>query len=632
MAAPKRHGLKYLALAGVITILISYIFLSHRQEYGQPGIFPSLEQTKGALSGLVGGGASGRLPLQKPDGHPISTLIDDAHLGFARLLGRRSLTLEQAANRYRERRGRHPPPGFDAWFAAAKSRDAVVVEEFFDRVHHDINPFWALDPLQLRRQAHTQPQLIRVRDGNADFETDDPNRPEWIQLWTKLVKDMMPHLPDLDMVVNVMDETRVIVPWETIDGYMTVEKESRELFSVYEAITEYTGYADLDMDPQPYDPKWIAGDAHRYWDYLAAACPPDSPARKFASLTSFNGSIDEVYPTKPLPYTYKGFVQNVTSARDPCAQPHLRGMHGTFIESVSMSTLKDLFPMFGGSKLPQNNELLIPGGMYLTKDAFYSGGSSHGSAWRNKKDGLIWRGVASGGRNKDDNWWHFQRHRFVEMMNGTTVSRVEAGDEEAGPTFRLLPADAYGVGMQREGKLGGWLDNFTDVGFVSLECFPAQRDAEGHQLPTCPYTDPYLSVVDKVPMKSQYGYKFLPDVDGNSFSARWRGFLLSTSCPLKATIYAEWHDDRLAPWVHFVPFDNSYMDVYAVMDYFLGGHDAEAERIAQEGRLWAEKVLRRDDMMLYVWRLLLEYARVVDPRRDRLAFVDDLTAVAQRDV
>ena len=98
----------------------------------------------------------------------------------------------------------------------------------------------------------------------------------------------------------------------------------------------------------------------------------------------------------------------------------------------------------------------------------------------------------------------------------------------------------------------------------------------------------------------------------------------STSMPLKATIYTEWHDDRLVPWVHFVPFDSSYMDIYAVMDYFLHGHDFQAERIADESRTWAESVLREEDMILYVWRLLLEYARVVDDKRDRLSYVADL--------
>jgi hypothetical protein len=65
------------------------------------------------------------------------------------------------------------------------------------------------------------------------------------------------------------------------------------------------------------------------------------------------------------------------------------------------------------------------------------------------------------------------------------------------------------------------------------------------------------------------------------------------------------------------------------MAYFLGfaersAHDAEGERIATEGRRWAEKVMRKEDMLLYVHRVLLEYGRVCDDDRDRLGFTDDL--------
>ncbi|PHH84649.1 hypothetical protein CDD83_1606 [Cordyceps sp. RAO-2017] len=131
-------------------------------------------------------------------------------------------------------------------------------------------------------------------------------------------------------------------------------------------------------------------------------------------------------------------------------------------------------------------------------------------------------------------------------------------------------------------------------------------------------------------MDAQYAHKFLPDADGNSFSARFRGFMRSSSLPLKATIYAEWHDDRLAPWLHFVPLDNTFRDLYAVLDYFADGAggpgDADARFIAEQGQAWANRVLRRDDMRLYVWRLLLEWARLCDDNRHSLAFVDDLAA------
>ena len=84
----------------------------------------------------------------------------------------------------------------------------------------------------------------------------------------------------------------------------------------------------------------------------------------------------------------------------------------------------------------------------------------------------------------------------------------------------------------------------------------------------------------------------------------------SHSLPLKATIYNEWHDSRLIPWKHFVPFDNTFADIWAIMEYFMGyddpagifhrpSHDAVARHIAESGQQWAEKVMRREDMLIY---------------------------------
>ncbi|KAK8130267.1 Lipopolysaccharide-modifying protein [Apiospora kogelbergensis] len=306
--------------------------------------------------------------------HPILHLIKEGHEKLARLQAARSHTVEEAAGRYRERRGRHPPPGFEDWFKAAKKRDAIVIEDFFDRIHHDINPFWALNQLELRHRAHGQPELIRIRNGRVNLVSDDPKRGNrWMQIWTKLVKEIG-HLPDLDIPINVMDETRVLVPWEKISEYVEQERRTRHIFPASEAVSTYTGYAGVDFQPGPYDPHWIGGEAHKYWDHVRAACPPNSGSRNTSSLPSFNSSIKEIYPAGPIEaYTYKGFVRNFTASQDACLQPHLRGLHATFVESISMSTTHELLPILGGSKLPQNNEILIPGAVYLADDKRYSG-------------------------------------------------------------------------------------------------------------------------------------------------------------------------------------------------------------------------------------------------------------------
>lgn len=263
--------------------------------------------------------------------------------------------------------------------------------------------------------------------------------------------------------------------------------------------------------------------------------------------------------------------------------------------------------------------------MYWNNEERFSGGDDHGEAWHTKLNKLIWRGVATGGKNTEDNWKGFQRHRFVAMSNATAVSKAESW--ELIPENWALPTSQYNLAAQQENTLGEWVGEWSDTGFVDLMCDVQEENG------TCTYTSPHFDLVPGMRMAEQFDRKYLPDIDGNSFSGRYRGFLMSSSLPIKATIFKEWHDSRLVPWKHFVPMDNRFMDFYGIMEYFLGyegegvrlgGHDVEAEKIALSGQDWAMKVLRREDMQIYTLRLLLEFARLSDERRDTMGWVDDL--------
>ncbi|KAJ1333100.1 beta-1,2-xylosyltransferase [Microdochium nivale] len=543
--------------------------------------------------------------------HPIETLITEARKRHADLLTRQPTDLADAARRYRERRGRHPPPGFDAWFNYAVKHDSLIVENYFDRIYADLRPFWAFDPKQTAERAATWHHVIKVRNGRADGRGNTEGLVPWLQLWTGLVAEAAPWLPDVDMPINMMDESRLLVPWEDVAGYVQKEGETRRMPPVDQVMTEFTGLFKVDAqvgELQPHDPEWLHEQA--YWDMTRATCDPKSPSRgveQVANLTAW-----PVFPEKYRPeYQYFGYVKNFTASTDVCHQPHIRALHGTFIEPLSVATSKELIPLFGGSKLPNNNEIIIPGAMYITDDPFYSGGKAHGPPWADKKDGIVWRGVGSGGRHKAENWSHFQRHRLVQMLNGTTVSGLEEEAATNGnpvaraPTFQMPSMQKYDFPRRRNGEVGAWLSEFADAGFVDLLCFPKDD---------CAYLDEHYSTVESIPMAEQYKMKFIPDVDGNSFSARFRGLVSSTSLPLKATVYTEWHDDRLLPWLHFVPLDNTLQDLYGVLDYFTrdDNGDRAARFLAEEGTIWSAKVLRREDMVLYTWRLLLEFARVCD--------------------
>jgi len=182
-----------------------------------------------------------------------------------------------------------------------------------------------------------------------------------------------------------------------------------------------------------------------------------------------------------------------------------------------------------------------------------------------------------------------------------------------------------------------WLNGITDAAFVHIRCFPPVTWFGPSAY--CAYDSPFYTVTQPVPSKEQYAYKYQPDVDGASYSGRYRALLMSNSLPLKSTIYAEWHDSRLMPWHSFVPMDVSMGEIWGILEYFFGfetrdrmgarvvvreGRDDTAKMIAMQGSQWAGKVLRHEDMLIYVYRLVLEIARLGDDRREGMGFVADL--------
>ena len=334
-------------------------------------------------------------------------------------------------------------------------------------------------------------------------------------------------------------------------------------------------------------------------------------------------------------HSYQGYVSNFTLSNELCHQPDLQGLEGILIEPLTVSATKTLFPMFGGSKLTINNEILLPAPMYWNEEERFTGGDDHGVSWRDKDNSVIWRGVATGGLNRESNWRGFQRHRFIAMNNGTKLDGVIAGYERA-ENF-VLPDKQYGLAAQKDGKLGSWVSEWSDVAFIDLMCDKPvdetvdDKTVDDETVDPCAHTSPHFATKDGLKMSEQFNSKYIPDIDGNSFSGRYLGFLRSTSLPIKATLWREWHDSRLVPWKHFVPMDSRFGDFYGIMEYFLGyegrnGHDQAAEKIANEGKEWAEQVLRKEDMQIYVLRLLMEYARVVDDRREHMGWVEDAIA------
>lgn len=47
--------------------------------------------------------------------------------------------------KYREKYGRHPPPGFKDWYIFARERNVHNIDDF-EQIMDDLRPFWAIEP------------------------------------------------------------------------------------------------------------------------------------------------------------------------------------------------------------------------------------------------------------------------------------------------------------------------------------------------------------------------------------------------------------------------------------------------------------------------------------------------------
>ncbi|KAI6038811.1 hypothetical protein EDC04DRAFT_2569264 [Pisolithus marmoratus] len=110
-------------------------------------------------------------------------------------------------------------------------------------------------------------------------------------------------------------------------------------------------------------------------------------------------------------------------------------------------------------------------------------------------------------------------------------------------------------------------------------------------------------------------------VDGNGCSGRFKRLVTNNALILEATVYPEWcvWQRKTMEWVHYVPIQVSYADLYDVIAFFRY-HDEAAAKIACAGKKWSQEFWRKEDMSAYLYRLLLEYARVMSVDRELMSY------------
>lgn len=524
-------------------------------------------------------------PPEKP--HPISRLIQNAEQRFQHLWSHQSRTLADAVQEYRRRYNMHPPPHFDKWFEFAQAKGVQMTDEY-DTIYHSLLPFWGLAPQTIRQRARetmgfdNQVMGVLVRGGKVTLTDGGGDGRQWQRKTTvEMMKDFVQYLPDMDLVFNLHDEPRVIVPSEDLNRLVTAAKE-------HTIPASFMNPSPVkNWSPKPSDVN--KGDridevrttrfnrfAHQpTWTNSRISCPVDSPARSLEE-----NPVDD---TKDYAYGELGFIYNTTAASDICKSPSLRYTYGFFDRPNAFDVVHDLTPVFSQSKISSFQDIIYPSPWYWAQKVPYE--ANKDLSWDQKQDKVYWRGSTTGGFSRAGGWRRQHRQLFVSNVNALDSTKVLARDAN----------DAWSSKQVNRQDFRDLFDvKFTFVG----QCDP--EDCEAQQA--------YFDVAEHAGQQDAWRYKNLVDIDGNAFSGRFYAFLQSNSLVSKITIFREWHDEWLKPWVHYIPLGLRGDEYAETARYFALEEDGKktASRMAQQGKEWAHKVLRNEDFEVWFFRLLLE--------------------------
>ncbi|CAE6410133.1 hypothetical protein ACGC1H_006470 [Rhizoctonia solani] len=629
---------------GLLTLFIFSGILLRSQPQLQPNI-PNLpvEKWKTQIKALLV--YSPPTPIE----HPIPKLMLSAHRKYKGMLNRQSSTLEEAVKEYERRYGRAPPRGFDEWFEFAKENGCKIMDEY-DGMVKDFEPFWQLEGVEFRRRAEQVGELasidlVRIRDGKATIVNVERGHhgnevSARAQGFAMMIEKYQNKLPDMTLAINARSEGRVLVPWVHMEYPNSTNQDSS------------TGLAAMLGGA---DPAAVDKDAHlisdwrdtgSVWEAYRQTCPPGTEARRLFHSLQGHGSRPSAFSRAQVPLEsgssseenqdpYQGagsdfsFEESTQQGFDYCAHPSAHTQSGHFFSD--WRTIPALYPVLSPAKAPGFSDLVIPSHYYYASTKRYTYGYDSINTvvkdiddmehpWDRKADKVFWRGATTGGGSSPPGFMaQYQRHRFVRMAS--SKSEHNRTVVYAHPS---KPNEYYAHKVPHK-ELN---EHMIDAAFTkAVSCVNYPTGCAG-MMKEMRFAEPVM-------LGEHWKYKYLLDLDGQSYSARFFAFLASQSAVIKATVYREFWSDWMVPWVHYIPLSGGYNELYNIHAFFsppsakmsaiaksdnsnstdtvsteASEGDVLLKKIALAGRTWKKSHGRRVDMEAYVYRLCLEYARL----------------------
>jgi hypothetical protein len=515
--------------------------------------------------------------------HPVEVLIRNAQADFEQMLRRQSKTYTDAVHEYQRRYGVEPPPGFEAWYEFAAANQSPIIDDF-DTIYYSVSPFWSLsgrEVLQIIDNAHTTPDidlwLCSFSGDTAETRCTHPRRDSdrhISDLFNTLLGDVRGVLPNVKFLVNHLDEPRVLIPPASLKTN-TREFNVSDLSErpTWKAVTKYCGLQAQqlrDLSPYADEPRTAAIDTHGL----------------------------------PL-------VTNRSTALNLCQHPEYAASHGLFQAPPSFRLIEGRVPVLSPGRPSTMSDILFPAPAYLVEQEFRYNASTD-IPWHQKANRLYWTGSTTGAVSSTHNdWRRFHRQRFISLAQNldppaeghTYLHEVPSPSSSPGETI-IQPTHSHFLNSRL------------------YEVFPTRIFQCAHPL-TCREQALQFRHIPWQDRDAALRAKLVFDLDGNGISGRFYKLLASGSLVLKQTLLREWHDDRLVPWAHYIPVSMGMREVPEVVHWFLESEKGEekAREVAEGGAEWFAKAMREVDVKVYLWRLMLELARVGDEGREALAKV-----------
>ncbi|KAF4551576.1 Hypothetical protein D9617_13g100770 [Elsinoe fawcettii] len=544
-------------------------------------------------------------PLNGAREHPIDLLVKDNERDFRVMIDRQSSTLEEAVKNYKKRYGMSPPPRFDDWYRFAKKKGVQIIDDY-DTIYHSMLPFWGLKPSTVRGRVREALGFdgnaliaIMIRGGKV---THHQAGPDWQQQATiGMLEEFIQYLPDMDLAFNIHDEPRVVVPHDELDRLVSLGKSRQAKSSSNPKTKQFSARPqDLQSGKRVLEVKTTRFNvfAHQpVWLPSRLSCSIDSPAR------AVEDSPDDLakYALSTL-----GFIHNHTAFTDICNTPSLATSHGFFDRPNAFNVVHDLVPIFSQSKMSSFQDILYPSPWYWSEKVHYNPKAD--PSWPSKAAKLWWVGSTTGGFSRNGGWRRQHRQKLVTKLNALDIAKIMHNSATSSGDLGGENPDWNIKDVQREEYKDLMDVHFSHIG----QCDPGDCDAQKE----------FFQMVKQADFQTAWKHRFLLDVDGNAFSGRFYAFLKSKSLPIKMNVFREWHEEWIRPWVHFVPLSLRAEEGLELVRYLSAEEEGRrtAERLAEQGRMWAEKTLRNEDFEVWFFRLLLEYARVIDDERENIGY------------